>query len=116
MRPMSRSRSVTSRRVALSSSRRMGSFTSSSTAPSRLPMATGDSRGRSIQARISRWPMGVRVLSSTHSSDPFFSLDRRVSVSSRLRRAVRSSSIYCPAASQVRVVMWERSVFWVSYR
>ena len=40
--------------------------------------------------------MAVRVLSSTQRREPFFSLARRVSVSSRFRRAVRSSSMNCP--------------------
>ena len=77
-------------------------------------MAAGESRGGSIHARISRWPMAVRVLSSTHSRLPFFSLERSVSVSSRLRRAVRSSSMNCPVVKYVRVERWDRSVFWVS--
>ena len=114
MRPISRSRSVISRRVRVSSSRPMASPTSSPTAPRRRPMAAGESRGRSIHARISRWPMAVRVLSSTHSRLPFFSLERSVSVSSRLRRAVRSSSMNCPVVKYVRVERWDRSVFWVS--
>ena len=36
--------------------------------------------------------MAVLVLSSTQSREPFFSLPRRVSVSSRFRRATGSSS------------------------
>ena len=53
-------------------------------------------------------------MSSTHSRLPFFSLERSVSVSSRLRRAVRSSSMNCPVVKYVRVERWDRSVFWVS--
>ena len=52
--------------------------------------------GRSIQERMSRCPIAVRVLSSTQRREPFFSLPRMVSVSSRFRRAVRSSSINSP--------------------
>ena len=95
-REMSRSRSVTSRRQAAISSRAMAFPARSATASRRLLIGTGDRRGRSIQERISRPPMAVLVLSSTHSSEPFFSLARMVSVSSRLRRAVRSSSMYWP--------------------
>ena len=57
-------------------------------------MATGERRGRSSQDRSSRPPMGVRVLSTAQSRLPFFSPPRRVSVSSKFRRAVRSSSMY----------------------
>ena len=42
--------------------------------------------------------MAVFVLSSTHSREPFFSLPRMVSVSSRFRRAIRSSSMNWPVA------------------
>ena len=47
-----------------------------------------DILGRSTQARRSLPPMGVFVLSSTQSRLPFFSPERRFSVSSRLRRVV----------------------------
>ena len=93
---MSRSRSVTSRRAADSSWRVMLFSTKSPTACCRREIWTGDRRGRSSQPRISRPPMAVRVLSSTHSRLPFFSLPRMVAVSSRVCRAVRSSSMNCP--------------------
>ena len=83
-------------RARASSSRTMVWSTSWPTAALRRVMAVTDSRGRSSQLRSSRPPMGVRVLSSTQRRLPFFSLLRRVSVSSRFRRAVRSSSINCP--------------------
>ena len=81
---------------AISSSLRMVSFTSAATALERRSISVTDSRGRSSQLRSIRPPMGVFVLSSTHRRLPFFSLPRRVSVSSRFRRAVRSSSMNCP--------------------
>ncbi len=40
--------------------------------------------------------MAVLVLSSTHSREPFLSLERMVEVSSRVCRAVRSSSMNWP--------------------
>ena len=49
-------------------------------------------RGFSSQLRKSRPPMAVLVLSSTHRRLPRFSPARMVSVSSKFRRAVRSSS------------------------
>ena len=96
MRPTSRSMSPMPDRARASSSRTMVWSTSWPTAALRRVMAVTDSRGRSSQLRSSRPPMGVRVLSSTQRRLPFFSLLRRVSVSSRFRRAVRSSSINCP--------------------
>ena len=51
----------------------------------RRVMAVTDSRGRSSQLRSCRPPMAVLVLSSTQRREPFFSLPRSVSVSSRLR-------------------------------
>ena len=90
---MMRSRSVTSRRARISSSRSMVCSTSACTPSRRRRMAAGEMRGCSIQLRIMREPMAVFVLSSTHRRLPFFSPPRRVSVSSRLRRAVRSSSM-----------------------
>ena len=84
--------------AAVSSSLAMVSSTKAATAEFRLQMAVTLRRGRSSQERKQRAPMGVRVLSSTHSRLPFFSLPRRVSVSSRFRRAVRSSSMNRPCS------------------
>ena len=84
--------------AAVSSSRAMVSSTSAATAELRRWMAVTDSSGRSSQLRRHRPPMGVRVLSSTQRRLPFFSLFRRVSVSSRFRRAARSSSINRPCS------------------
>ena len=95
--PIRRSRSVISFRQSTTSSRVMMSSTRSLTACCRRLICTGERRGRSIHPRISRRPMAVRVLSSTHSREPFFSLPRRVSVSSRVCRAFRSSSMNWPA-------------------
>ena len=71
--------------------------------------AAVDLRGgqqRPLQPRCaaSRPPMAVFVLSSTHRRLPFFSLLRRVSVSSRLRRAVRSSSMNWPRSVVFQIV------------
>ncbi len=85
-------------RTAVSSSRATASRTSSSTAPSRRRMAATLRRGRSSQERSSRAPMAVLVRSSTHRRLPRFSLPRRVAVSSRFRRAFRSSSINRPCS------------------
>ena len=85
-------------RAAISSSRARVFSTSAATAAFRFTMAVTESSGRSSQDRSSRPPMGVRVLSSTHRRDPFFSRSRRVSVSSRFRRAVRSSSMNRPCS------------------
>ena len=82
----------------MSSSRAMVLSTRAATAALRLAMAVTDSSGRSSQLRSIRPPMGVLVLSSTHRSEPFFSRSRRVSVSSRFRRAVRSSSMNRPCS------------------
>jgi hypothetical protein len=60
--------------------------------------------------------MAVFVWSRAHKRLPFFSLPRKVSVSSRVRRAVRSSSMYRSPVTQLSVLMWLRSVFWVSSR
>ncbi len=96
MRVMTRSRSVTSLRASSSSPRAMGLSTRASTAACRRVISAGSSRGFSSQERSIRPPMAVWVLSSTHSRVPFFSLERMVSVSSRFRRASRSSSIKRP--------------------
>ncbi len=116
--PMSRSRSGMRRRVRVSSSRATPSRASSATASCLVPMAAGERRGCSSQERISRWPMGVFVLSNTHSREPFFSLPRKVSVSSRVLRAVRSSSMYAwvSPSSMSRGPRWLKSVFCVSVR
>ena len=84
--------------AAMSSSRAMVSSTRAATAELRLQMAVTLSSGRSSQDRRHRAPMGVFVLSSTHRRLPFFSLLRRVCVSSRFRRAVRSSSMKRPSS------------------
>ena len=97
MRVMARSKSVTSRRLSESSSRSMVFRVSSSTAESRFVICAGESRGRSIQLRSRRPPMAVRVWSSTQSRLPRFSFERMVCVSSRLRRAARSSPMNRPA-------------------
>ena len=60
-------------------------------------MAAGLSSGFSSQLRSIRPPMGVFVLSRTQRRLPRFSFVRSVSVSSRFRRAVRSSSMNLPA-------------------
>ena len=75
-----------SRKAVISSPRSTLSRVSSPTAARRRLIATTDSRGRSTHARRSLPPIGVLVRSSTHSSEPFFSPERRDSVSSRLRR------------------------------
>ena len=96
IRAVTRSRSVTVFRASSSSCRgRVASF-SSFTASSRRRISLGFRRGFSIQARSIREPMGVLVLSMTQSRLPFLSLLRMVWVSSRFRRAVRSSSRYRP--------------------
>ena len=59
-------------------------------------MRFGLSSGFSSQLRSIRAPMAVLVLSSTHRRLPFFSLLRRVSVSSKFRRADMSSSMNWP--------------------
>ena len=84
MRPTRRSMSPMPVRARASSSRIMVWSTSWPTAPLRRVMAVTDSRGRSSQLRSIRPPMGVLVLSSTQRRLPFFSLLRRVSVSSLL--------------------------------
>ena len=84
--------------AALSSSRAMVASTSAATALERRLMAVTESRGRSSQLLKHRPPMGVLVLSSTQRRLPFFSLFRKVSVSSRFRRAVRSSSKNTPCS------------------
>ena len=56
----------------------------------RVPIS---SNGWLIQRRISRPPMGLRVLSSTHNSDPLTDPLRPVSNSSRLRRVCVSRVI-----------------------
>ena len=93
---MSRSMSPMPLRASRSSCRAMSLSTSDATASSRRSMATGFSSGCCSHARRLRAPIGVLVLSSTHSRLPRFSLVRSVSVSSRLRRAVTSSSMYAP--------------------
>ena len=93
---MSRSMSPMPLRASRSSCRAMSLSTSAPTALSRRSMAAGFRSGCCNQERRFRAPMGVFVLSSTHSRLPRFSLERSVSVSSRLRRAVTSSSIYAP--------------------
>ena len=70
-----------------------GCETSSPTALCRLVILATLKRGRSSQLLIIRLPIGVRVLSRTHSSEPFFSLFLRVSTISRLRKAATSSFI-----------------------
>ena len=96
MRVCTRSKSVTSRSASSSSPRTMTLSVSSSTAPWRRVISTGSSRGFSSQERSIRPPMAVWVLSSTHRSVPRFSLERMVSVSSRFRRASKSSSMNRP--------------------
>ena len=61
-------------------------------------MAVTERNGRSSQDRSIRPPMGVLVSSSTQRRLPRFSRRCRVSVSSRLRRAVRSISRKTPSA------------------
>ena len=61
-------------------------------------MASASTSGCSIQVRSSRLPMEVSVLSSTHSSVPFFSRPRMVSVNSKLARVTGDSRIYCASA------------------
>ena len=97
MRVMARSKSVISRRDKISSSRSMVFLTSSSTAVRRRVICAGLRSGRSIHARSRRPPMAVFVLSSTHRRLPRFSFARIVSVSSRFRRAARSSCMNLPA-------------------
>ena len=96
IRAMIRSRSGMSFSASVSSPRTMASPFSSSTAVRRRSISVGSSSGFSSQLRSIRLPMGVRVLSSTHRSVPFLSLERMVSVSSRFRRASRSSSMNLP--------------------
>ena len=96
MRVITRSRSVTCFRASCSSPRQMVEFTSSSTAFKRRWIWLGSSKGFSSQLRIRRPPMGVLVLSNTQRRVPFFSLLRRVSVSSRFRLASRSNSMNLP--------------------
>ena len=98
MRPSSRSISPRPVMAEVSSSRTMVFSTRDATAAFRFRMAVTLRRGRSSQLRRHRAPMGVLVLSRTHSKEPFFSLPRRVSVSSRLRRAARSSSMKRPCS------------------
>ena len=93
---MSRSMSPMPLRASRSSCRAMSLSTSDATASRRRSMATGFSSGCCSHERRLRAPIGVLVLSSTHSRLPRFSLVRSVSVSSRLRRAVTSSSMYAP--------------------
>ena len=83
-------------KARISSSRATVCSTSAATAALRRSISVTDSSGRSSHERINRPPMAVFVLSSTHRRLPFFSLLRSVSVSSRLRRAVRSSSMNWP--------------------
>ncbi len=59
-------------------------------------MRFGLSSGFSSQLRSMRLPMAVLVWSSTHRRLPRFSPARMVSVNSRLRRALRSSSMKRP--------------------
>ena len=95
-RPTSRCMSVISRSTAISSPRATLFEYSSFTAVRRRFIATADNSGLSTHERSMRPPIGVLVLSSTHSSEPFFSPLRRDSVSSRLRRVTQSSSMYRP--------------------
>ena len=97
MRPTRRSMSPMPVRARASSSRVMVWSTSWPTAA----LAAGDGRyGQQgpLQPAAQHPPAhgGFLVLSSTHREAPLFSLLRRVSVSSRFRRAVRSSSMNCP--------------------
>ena len=82
----------------ISSSRATVFFVSASTAPRRRSMAATSRSGRVSHARRLRAPMAVFVLSSTQRRLPRFSLARMVSVSSRLRRAERSSSMKRPCS------------------
>ena len=82
----------------MSSSRSMVRSTRAATAPFRRVMAATFKRGRSSQLRRHRPPMEVWVRSSTQRRLPFFSLPRMVAVSSRFRRAVRSSSMNRPCS------------------
>ena len=63
----------------------------SATAFWRSVIFAGLRSGCSSHARISRLPIAVFVLSSTHKSEPRRSLLRIVSVSSKFRRVLRSS-------------------------
>ena len=101
-------------KVSMISPRATLSRYSSSTAVRRRPIATALSSGRSTHARSSRPPMGVRVLSSTHRSEPRFSPLRSDSVSSRLRRVVQSSSMNRPPEKTSSRPMCAMSHFCVS--
>ena len=90
------------------------SFVSASTAPRRFSIAVGSMRGCSIHARSFRLPIAVTVLSSTHISEPRFSLVRSVSVSSRLRRVVRFSPMNSPSECTVSETKRFTVAFWVS--
>lgn len=94
----------------------MLSPSSSPTAFNRLLMAVGLSSGFSSTERIRRLPIGVRVWSSTHSSVPLRSPVRRVLVSSRLRRAVRSRVMYWSSLYTSRWVRLSNPCFWVWVR
>ena len=65
----------------------------SSTASRRRSICPLSVSGCSIQERKSRPPMAVEVLSSSQSREPFRARLRMDSVSSRLRRVLRSSSM-----------------------
>lgn len=71
-------------------------------------MMAAEIKGCSMVAFISRFPIEVRVLSSTHNREPRFSRLRMVSVSSRFFRAVRSRRIYW--ASLYSFTVWIRSI------
>ena len=74
------------------------SFVRASTASWRLSISAGFISGCSSHVLSLRLPMEVTVLSSTHSSEPRFSLVRMVSVSSRFRRVVRFRPMNSPSA------------------
>ena len=87
----SRSKMPVSASVTSSKSGRFSN--SSSTAFCRSVMPAGLKSGCSSHVRISRLPIAVLVLSSTHKSEPRRSLLRIVSSNSRFRRVFKSSRI-----------------------
>ena len=90
-RDISRSRSNTESSRPRSSVAATEFFVSASTAPSLSMICTGAVSGCSIHVRSIRRPIEVFVRSRTPSSEPRFSCERSVSVSSRFRRAAASS-------------------------
>ena len=90
IRVIMRSRSKIPVSCSVTWSNSCGLSKSSSTAFCRRVMRAGLNRGCSSQDLISRLPMAVFVRSSTHKREPFRSLLRSVSVSSKFRRAFKS--------------------------